>query len=76
MRYYSIAYFFTLIALATDGGIELDTQRDLRAERARRSFSADASVTNVQHLYNSYKERTFFFFFFGERFIPGYSTYM
>jgi hypothetical protein len=62
MRYYSMAYFCTLIALATDVNtcvnIELDTQRDSRAERARRPLSADASVTNVQHLHNSYEERT------------------
>jgi hypothetical protein len=58
MRYFSAAYFCTIIALETDGDSELDTQRDLRADRARRSFSAGASVTNVQHLYNSFKERT------------------
>jgi hypothetical protein len=60
MRYYSVAYFCTIIARETDGESELDTQRDLRAERASRSFSAGASesVTNVQHLYNSYEERS------------------
>ena len=59
MRYYNTAYFCTIIALETDGDSELDTQRDLRADRSRRPFSAGASVTNVEHLYNSYEERTF-----------------
>jgi len=55
MRYY---YNLFLHALGTDGDSEVDTQRDLRAERARRSFSVGASVTNVQHLYNRCEERT------------------
>lgn len=38
MRYYSVAYFYAVIALETDGDSGLDTQRDLRAVRARRSF--------------------------------------